>query len=154
MEWINIFGLAFMTVIMIPNIIFAVKCKDGFENLWKNKTVETFEQIGRFCCFGFMVINIPGTWFGFVSDEAFALYLIVYCALTFLYCVVWAICFKKDSMFKAVALSVLPSALFLFSGIMLRSVPLIVSALIFAPCHILISCKNAAAKKNKRSDTK
>ena len=41
MEWINIFGLVFMTVIIIPNIIFAVKCKDGFENLWKNKTVET-----------------------------------------------------------------------------------------------------------------
>ena len=154
MEWINIFGLVFMTVIIIPNIIFAVKCKDGFENLWKNKTVETLEQIGRFCCFGFMVINIPGTWFGFVSDEAFALYLIVDCVLAFLYCAVWALCFKKDSMFKAVVLSVLPSALFLFSGIMLRSVPLIVSALIFAPCHILISCKNAAAKKNKRSDTK
>ena len=140
MEWINIFGLVFMTVIMIPNIIFAAKRKDGFENLWKNKTVETLEQIGRFCCF--------------VSDEAFALYLIVDCALTLLYCAVWAICFKKDSMFKAVVLSVLPSAMFLFSGIMLRSVPLIVSALIFAPCHILISCKNAAAKKNKRSDTK
>lgn len=154
MEWINFFGLCFMTVIMVPNIIFAVKCEGSFENLWKNKAVETLEQIGRFCCFGFMIINIPGTLSGFASDEAFALYLIVDCALVFLYCAVWAVCFKKDGMLRAVALSVLPAALFLFSGIMLRSVPLIISALIFAPCHILISCKNAAARKNKRSNIK
>ena len=30
-EFINFYGLAFMLVIMIPNIIFAVKNKDGFE---------------------------------------------------------------------------------------------------------------------------
>lgn len=36
MKFINFYGLAFMLVIMIPNIIFAVKNKDGFENLWKN----------------------------------------------------------------------------------------------------------------------
>ena len=32
MEWFNVFGLMFMAVILIPNILFAVKCKDGFEN--------------------------------------------------------------------------------------------------------------------------
>lgn len=32
MNWFNLFGLIFVAVIMIPNIIFAVKCKDGFEN--------------------------------------------------------------------------------------------------------------------------
>ena len=48
MKFINFYGLAFMIVIMILNIIFAVKNKDGFENLWKNKFVELFEQIGRF----------------------------------------------------------------------------------------------------------
>lgn len=58
------FGLLFIAVIMIPNIIFAIKCKDGFENKWKNKYVEIIEHIGRFCCFGFMIVNIPGTYFG------------------------------------------------------------------------------------------
>ena len=29
------------------------------------------EQVGRLGCFGFMIINIPGTWFGWWSDEAF-----------------------------------------------------------------------------------
>lgn len=29
MGQINIFGLVFMIIIMIPNVIFALKCKDG-----------------------------------------------------------------------------------------------------------------------------
>ena len=61
MGWINVFGLFFVSIIMIPNIVFAIKCKDGFENKWSNKLVEIIEQIGRFGCLGFMIINIPGT---------------------------------------------------------------------------------------------
>lgn len=143
MEWINIFGLCFIVVIMIPNIIFAIKCKDGFENKWKNKRVEIFEQIGRFGCFVFMIINIPGTWFGWWSDEAFAVYLIVDVVLVLFYCMIWIICFKRKNIFRALALSVIPSILFLFSGIMSRSVLLIIAAVIFGPSHILISYKNA-----------
>ena len=77
MEWFNVFGLGFVIVILIPNILFAMKCKEGFENTWKNKFVEIIEQIGRFGCLGFMIVNIPGTWFGWWSNEAFTVYLIV-----------------------------------------------------------------------------
>ena len=127
---------------MIPNIVFAIKCKDGFENKWNNKAVEILEQIGRFGCFGFMIINIPGTWFGWWSDEAFAVYLIVNTVLVLIYCAIWIVCFRKNSVFRALSLSIIPSVIFLFSGIMCRSVLLIVSAVIFAPCHITISYKN------------
>ena len=143
MEWFNIFGLIFMVVILIPNIIFATKCKDGFDIKWKNKYVEVMEQVGRFGCFGFMVINIPGTWFGWWSDEAFALYLIVDGILVTIYCATWIIYFKKSSVFRALALSIIPSILFLFSGIMSRSVLLIIATVLFAPSHILISYRNA-----------
>ena len=143
MDWLNMFGLIFIIVIMIPNIIYAIKCKDGFANKWQNKTVELLEQIGRFGCFGFMIINIPGTWFGWWSDEVFAVYLMVDVILVLLYCIIWAVCFKKNTVFRALALSVLPSVIFFFSGIMSRSVLLLVSAVIFTPCHVLISYKNA-----------
>ena len=143
MEWFNIFGLIFIVVILIPNIIFATKCKDGFDIKWKNKYVEVMEQVGRFGCFGFMVINIPGTWFGGWSDEAFALYLIVDGILVTIYCATWIIYFKKSSVFRALALSIIPSILFLFSGIMSRSVLLIIATVLFAPSHILISYRNA-----------
>ena len=143
MECINIFGLIFVAVIMIPNMIFAMKCKDGFENKWNNQSVEMVEQIGRFGCLGFMIVNIPGTWFGWWSDEVFALYLIVDTVLAILYCAIWMICFKKNSMFRAMALSIIPSILFLFSGMMSRSVCLMISAVLFTPSHIMISYKNA-----------
>ena len=143
MEWLNVFGLVMVAVIMIPNILFAMKCKDGFVNKWNNKFVETVEQIGRFGCFGFMIINIPGTWFGWWSDEAFAVYMVVDAVLVTLYCVIWAICFRKSSVFRALALSIIPSVLFLFSGIMSRSILLTIAAVLFAPSHILISYQNA-----------
>jgi len=143
MDWLNIFGLIMIAVIMIPNIIFAIRCKEGFENKWSNKFIEVTEQIGRFGCFGFMIINIPGTWFGWWSDEAFAIYIIVDTILVVLYCAIWIICFKKSSIFRALALSVIPSVLFLFSGIMSRSILLLVAAILFAPSHILLSYKNA-----------
>ena len=143
MEWFNIFGLAFITAIMIPNIIFALKHKEAFENRYHNKTIEIIEQIGRFGCFGFMIFNIPTTWFGWWSDEAFTIYLMVDAVLIVLYCTIWVIYWRKNNVFKAMALSIIPSAIFLFSGIMCRSILLIISSLLFAPAHIFISYKNA-----------
>ena len=143
MEWLNVFGLVMVAVIMIPNILFAMKCKDGFVNKWNSKSVETVEQIGRFGCFGFMIINIPGTWFGWWSVEAFAVYLVVGAVRVTLYCVIWAVCFRKSSVFRALALSIIPSVLFLFSGIMSRSILLTIAALLFAPSHIMLSYQNA-----------
>ena len=147
MEWFNPFGLVFITIIMIPNIVFAIRCKDGFTNNYRNKTVELVEQIGRYGCFSFMIFNVPGTWFGWASNEAFALYLILDALLVALYCILWIVCWKKNGMVKALALSVIPSVVFLISGIMSRSVLLTVAALLFAPAHIFISCQNAKGEK-------
>lgn len=144
MEWFNLFGLIFMVLIMIPNILFAIRCKEGFVNGWHNRFVELLEQIGRFGCFGFMVFNIPGTCFGWWSEAAFAVYLIADGFLVLLYCLLWMILWKKNNLFRALSLSVIPSVLFLFSGVMSRSILLTLSALLFAPCHILISYKNTA----------
>ena len=143
MEWFNVFGLVFIVVIMIPNIVFAVRCKDGFENRWNNTVIEIIEQIGRFGCFGFMIFNVPGTWFGWWSNEAFAIYLIIDFLLIFLYCAIWFIFWKKNNVFRALALSIIPSVIFLFSGVMSRSILLIIATILFAPTHILISYKNA-----------
>ncbi len=149
MEYINIFGVLVIVLIMVPNIIYAVTHKDGFENIWNNKLVEGIEQIGRFGCFGFMIINIPGTWFGWGSDKAYAIYLIVDALLLILYCTIWIVYWKKNSVFKALALSIIPSVMFLFSGIMSRSVLLVVAAILFAPSHILISYKNAKGSNER-----
>ena len=143
MDWINIYGFVFMLFIMITNIIFTLKNKDGFQNLWNNKIIEVFEQIGRFGCFGFMILIIPGFGLGFSSNEFFSLYLILNTVLIVAYCLIWFICFKKNSIFRALALSIIPSVIFLTSGSLSRYILLIVTAIIFAPCHVIISYKNA-----------
>lgn len=150
MKFTNFYGFAFMLVIMISNIIFAVKNKEGFENLWKNKFVELFEQIGRFGCFAFMIVIIPGMGFCFYSKIEFILYLVIDTVLLTAYVLIWILCFKINSIFKSLALSIIPSVIFLTSGILTRYIPLIASAVIFAPCHILISYKNAKTSKIDR----
>lgn len=143
MDWLNIYGLIFISAIMLPNIVYAIRCRDGFINKWQNKKAELIENIGRYGCFAFMGINVPYTCFGFWSDEAFVIYLVVNTVLVALYCLVWIFCFRGSSVFRALALSVLPSLVFLSNGILSGSVLLIISALMFAPAHITISYKNS-----------
>lgn len=142
MEWFNVFGLVFISLIMIPNVIFAIRSKDGFENKYHNKRIELVEQVGRCGCICFMMFNIPGTWFGWRSDEIFVIYLIVDTLLVSLYCIMWKVWWNKNNVFRAIVLSILPSIVFLFSGIMSRSILLIFSSVAFAPTHIFISYKN------------
>lgn len=130
-----------MVVIMIPNIIYAIKQKDS-ANAYRNKTVEIFEQIGRYGCFVFMIFNIPYTFMGFWFSNGLTLYLVINAALLFAYCLAWIILWKSN-LVKALLLSVLPSVIFIFSGIMIASIPLLVFAVIFSVTHILISVKNA-----------
>ena len=143
MEWIHVFGLFCMIIMMIPNIIFALKCKDGFVNQYHNRFIEMIEQIGRFGCFIFMIIEIPGTSFGWLFDGARSIYMIIDMVLLIAYCMIWMICFKKESLFRSLALSMIPSAIFLLSGILRQNILLIISSILFAPSHIMISYKNA-----------
>lgn len=138
-------GFLFLSIIMIPNIIFAIKNKEAFENSIQKKwfkILEIFEQIGRYGCFLCMMFNISGTYFGFSSNFSFRIYLIINGILIFSYCLIWITHFRKNNLFRAISLSVIPSIIFLFSGIISQSILLIIFAIIFAPCHIAISILN------------
>ena len=141
----NPWGFLFISIIMIPNIIFAIKNKETFENSIQKKwfkILEIFEQIGRYGCFFCMMFNISGTYFGFSSIFSFRIYLIINGILIFSYCLIWITHFRKNTLFRAISLSVIPSIIFLFSGIISKSILLIIFAIIFAPCHIAISVEN------------
>lgn len=80
-------------------------------------------------------------WIFFAIAEV--IYLAVNTALLLTYVLVWIILWNKDSVLRALILSAIPSLLFFFSGIMILSVPLIVTATIFAVGHITLSLTNA-----------
>lgn len=149
MSWFNFIGLIFVAVILIPNIIFAAKNKDGFQNFYHNKFVEVFEQIGRFGCFITMFFTPPFFNLGFKINGAKTAYIIAGAVLAALYCLGWIVFRKENSVRKSLALSIIPSVLFLESGLLSLNFALIILSLIFAPCHIIISYKNAKATEGK-----
>jgi len=143
-----------MAIIMIPNIIYAVKQKDGMALESHNKMIIIAEQIGRYGCFvlmifnipytyfALMIFNIPYTYFNFWFANSLAVYLSVNGALCLTYLIFWIVCWNRNGKLKALTLSIIPSIIFLFDGIVLANIPLIVCAVIFAVSHIYISCKN------------
>lgn len=143
MRWFNVFGFILMAILIVPNTVYFTKRKEGAPRKWNNKIVGIIEQIGRVGCTFFMIINIPGWWSGWGSGELLTIYLIVNTGFVAVYCMIWTMGLRKDKVIVSLALSGIPSALFLFSGIIIRYVPLILAALMFAPSHILISYKNA-----------
>ena len=142
MEFVNFFGIVIMLLIMIPNIIFAIKCKDGFVNKYQNKFVINCEQIFRYCCFALMIVNLPFLYIGFWFEYAKLIYLIVNLILILSYCLGWIIFWNKTNLARSLVLSILPSVIFIFSGILSLYIPLIVCGVFFAFCHITVSVKN------------
>lgn len=137
---INLFGTALIVLMLIPNAVFALKNKGkGFDV--PNKLVGTAEQLGRFGSMLFMIVNIDALY-GFTSDESFAVWLIASAVIMLLYYIFWVLYFIRPRAFFAIMLAVLPSILFIFSGIMPRYIPLIVTGVIFAPMHIYITVKS------------
>lgn len=145
-KYVNFCGLVFVVIILIPNIVFAVTCKDGFENRYQNKLVEILEQIGRFGCFFSMFIMIPYMNKGYWFQQGKAIYLILGFLLVSLYCLGWIVFWKENSIRKSLYLSIIPALLFLESGVVSGNLLLLIFAVVFAPCHILISYWNAVLK--------
>lgn len=143
MSWFHLPGLLFVILILIPNLLFAAIHKDGFENLYHNPTAELLEQIGRFGCFVFMFFTPPMLCRGYWFAGGRMAYWVAGSLLTALYCLGWAVFWKESSVRKALTLSILPSLLFLVSGVLLLHLPLLVLSVLFAVCHITISYRNA-----------
>lgn len=143
MGWFNYYGLAIVAIIMIPNIVYAIANKNCSENAYNNKFVTISEQLGRYGCIIFMIINMPYTYFDFWFNNAFIIYLSVNGGLCLAYLIFWVICWKQNGLLKAFSLSILPTVIFLFSGIMLANIPLIVFSVLFGASHIFISYKYA-----------
>lgn len=142
MNWFNYIGLIIIILIMIPNIIYFKINPSGFNNIYKNKYVELFEQIGRYGCFILMIFNIPYTYFNFWFNNALIIYIVVNLVLVILYLLGWIFC-NKHFILRAYLLSIIPSIIFIFCGIMILYIPLIILSIIFSICHITISLKNA-----------
>lgn len=150
MSWFNYYGTAIMAIIMLPNIIYVAKHKATDGNAYTNKALTVMEQIGRYGCFFLMIFNIPYLYFDFWFNHALTVYLTVNGGLCLAYLMFWVTCGSKNGLLKALSLSILPSCIFMFSGVVLAYVPLLVFSVVFAACHITISVKTIAKPSRKK----
>lgn len=108
--------------------------------------MEILEQIGRYSCFVLMIFNIPYTYFNFWFDGSLAVYLSVNGILCVAYVVFWSVCWNKEGKLRALSLSIIPSVIFLFGGVMLANIPLIVFSILFGTNHTLLSYGNVVSR--------
>lgn len=97
-----------------------------------------------------MPFNIPYTYFGLFYENALIVYAVVNFTLTFAYLLLFYLMRNKPGMVRSVLLSVIPSVIFIFSGITLRSIPLIVCSAGFSVTHVLISVMNVKLGKKAK----
>ena len=141
MEWLNIFGLILVVLILVPNIIYAFKFRDQ-QNKCTNKIMNIIEQVGRYGCMFLMIFNIGIAEFGFASKAVFLVYLIGNATLLISYWIIWILYFKKQTYWEQLALAIIPTCLFLLSGITIQHYLLVIWSVIFGIGHIFVTKKN------------
>lgn len=139
--WLNLSGLIVVVIMLIPNIIFAIKNKD-YENKCKVKVMNVLEQISRYACMLLMIFNIGIGKKGFSSVEAFLAYFFGTIALLLAYIIIWIFYFKKKTNVKAMLLAFIPFAIFCLSGCTMRHMLLMLVAPLFGCSHMFVISQN------------
>lgn len=142
MDWLNIYGLVIMIIIMIPNIVFAMREKNFESKYNNNKLIEVIEQIGRFGSMFLMIFNISFLNYGYWFYNAKKVYMILVGVLALAYCLTWVLYFKKATIFKAMELAIIPTLIFLFSGLIYLNILLIITSVLFGIGHLTITYYN------------
>ena len=137
--WTNLFGAIIIILIMVPNIIYATK-NNGQQTAEPHyKIMLIIEQIGRYACIVFMWFPLLVWKFGFDSVAEMLAYLVGNTVLLVIYYFFWFLYSKKKKKLTALTLAVLPTCIFLLSGILLHHWILVISAVLFEIGHIYIT---------------
>ena len=146
--WINVFGAVIVVLMLIPNIVYAIKNK-GEKNLCTNRFMNVIEQIGRYACIMLMWFPLFVWKFGFASVFEMMLYMACNGMLLAAYWIAFAVYMKRKTARLALILAILPACIFLLSGILLHHWLLVGFAILFAAGHIYVTHKNAVHLQNR-----
>ena len=147
--WINLFGGIIVLLMLIPNIVYALKNRDE-RNLCTNRLMNIVEQFGRYGCIVLMWFPLLVWRFGFRSVPEMLLYFLGNGALLAAYWSVFIRYMKERTAKRALILAILPACIFLLSGLLLRHWLLVGFALLFAVGHIFVTMVNAKSEARSR----
>lgn len=137
--WINLLSAGIVVLIMIPNIIYATRLKQDETQTKVSHYLTACEQVGRYGCIVLMWLPLFVWKFGFGSIEEFLIYLIGNGALLLCYYLFWMLYSREKTLSKAMALAIIPTVIFLLSGILLRHWLLVTFAILFGVAHCMIT---------------
>ena len=143
--WINLFGAGIVILMMVPNIVYAIRNKDE-KNLCTNRFMNILEQLGRYGCIVLIWLPLLVWKFGFSSDSLMLIDVLGNVILLAAYIIVFAKHLRKKSTASSLTLAILPACIFLLSGLTLRHWPLAGFAVLFAIGHIFVIWKNIEKK--------
>lgn len=147
--WINVFGAGFVVLLLIPNIVYALKNRDE-KNLCHNRVMNAVEQVGRYACVVLMWFPLLVWKFGFTSVPEMLLYFAGNGGLLLAYWLIYARYLKERTAKRALALAVIPTCVFLVSGLLLRHWLLVGGAVLFGVGHIYVTKVNAESEAGTR----
>lgn len=171
-NWINVFGIVIVALLLIPNIVYALK-RPGEENLSENRLMNILEQIGRYGSMVFLIACFQEGGFRFSSPAAFLSYAVGCPIILLAYWIVWLVYFHASGVHIFIrsqgpvavfvagrecvssvialkwALVILPCCLFWLCGITLRYIPLVLAALCFTAGHIYVTYRNMVLYSHK-----
>lgn len=144
MDWLNLPGLMMVVALLAPNLLYALKRHGSLRRRGQESRLWTaLEQLGRFGCMALMCVH-TGVWdFGYASEAWRIVWLSVGMTILCAYCLVWVFHFRRESRITALSLALLPTLLFLLSGLAWRNVPLMALSLLFGAAHTVVTMQNA-----------
>ena len=141
-SWINGWGAMIVIIMLVPNIIFGIK-NPYLENKCENVIMNTIEQVGRYTSMILMIVPVLVEKFDFKSVFEMIFYIVVTSALLLLYLLVWFFYLKSQSTNKSILLALLPTIIFVISGILLRHWLLMIAGILFGIGHIFVTLQNS-----------
>ncbi len=139
--WINLFGGVLVLLMLIPNIVYALKNREE-QNLCTNRLMNLAEQVGRYGCIVLMWLPLLVWKFGFRGKAEMILYFVGNGVLLAAYWLVYARYMQERTRRRALTLAVVPACIFFLSGLLLRHWLLAGFAILFTAGHIYVTEQN------------
>lgn len=130
MGWISFAGAFIVILLCIPNIIYAIRFRK-LKHKREIMPIKIMEQVGWYASLILMIVPIGLSKFGFASVGVFLIYSCSNLLLIIVYWIVWMLYFGERKKWEFLTISMIPIIVFLISGITLRHILLIITAIIF-----------------------
>lgn len=144
----NWWNAAAAALLLLPNLLYACRHREfGYQSA--SRALNAAEQVGRIGCMVFMVVplGVRGGEFGFCSWEGVILWFGGMALLLLAYYGCWIGFARRNARPLALALAILPCALFLLNALLLGHWALGLCAVLFAWAHLTITWQCAKEPK-------